>query len=144
MLPAQPNQSLIDGVRCLQAVATAGVPIGGRELARRLEMEPTRANRLLKTLAAQGFLHQDGDRKYQPGAGMHVLAAQSLHGSGMLQRALPVLARLRRRRPALIVALGVLWHDQVSYLYHADPQTPPHQGATLWNHVTGSVIFSHS
>ncbi len=50
-LNAQPNHSLIDGFNVLQALASIDEPIGGRKLARLLDLEPTRANRLLKTLA---------------------------------------------------------------------------------------------
>lgn len=121
-LPAQPNQSLIDGLAALQDLAGRGRPMGGRELARELGLEPTRVNRLLKTLAHLGMLEQTPDRKYHPGPGIHVLAAQSLFGSGLLRRALPHLESLHRH--GCIVALGVLWRDQVSYLYHAAPGMP--------------------
>ncbi len=116
---AQPNQSLIDGIATLQALATSEVPVGSRELARRLGFEPTRVNRLLKTLAYLGIAYQTGDRKYISGPGMHVLAAQSLFASGLIKRALPVLESLRRFN--YVVAMGVLWRDNVSYLYHAPP-----------------------
>lgn len=117
--PAQPNQSLLDGVRCLQHVAGARGPVGSRETARALGMEPTRANRLLKTLAAEGYLSQDAARKYRPGPGVHALAAQSLHASRLLQTALPHLRALRRE--GWLAALGVRWRTQVSYLYHGEP-----------------------
>ena len=125
MLPAQPNQSLIDGLACLQALASTEAPIGGRELARELGLEPTRVNRLLKTLAHLGLAEQGVGRKYQPGPGIHVLAAQAMFGSGLLRRAASVLEDLRRFR--LTVAMGVLWRDRVAYLYHAAPKTPPGQ-----------------
>ena len=118
MLPKQPNQSLIDGLTCLQALATAA-PTGVRELARELGMEPTRAHRLLKTLAHLGLAEQTGERKYRAGPGIHVLAATSLYASGLMRRALEPLETLGRR--GLIVALGVRWMDQVAYLYHAGP-----------------------
>jgi DNA-binding IclR family transcriptional regulator len=47
---------------------------------------------------------------------MHVLSAQSLFGSGLIRRALPVLESLHRY--GHVVVLGVLWRDQVCYLYH--------------------------
>lgn len=119
MLPAQPNESLIDGIACLQAVAVQGRPVGVRELARQLDLEPTRVNRLLMTLAHLGFTRQNGSRKYEPGPGMHVLFAQSLMGSGLLARSRPALERLHGS--GFAVALGVLWRDQVCYLYHARP-----------------------
>ncbi|RXR06336.1 IclR family transcriptional regulator [Pseudoxanthomonas composti] len=116
---AQPNQSLIDGIATLQALASSPEPIGCRELARQLDANPTRVNRLLKTLAYLGIARQTADRKYTPGPGMHVLAAQSLFASGLIRRALPVLEGLRRFGHT--VALGVLWNDSVSYLFHAPP-----------------------
>ena len=119
---AQPNQSLIDGIATLQALATSEGPIGGRELARRLGLEPTRVNRLLKTLASQGIAQQTKNRKYTSGPGMHVLAAQALFASGLIRTAIPVLETLKKKN--FTVAMGVLWRDNVSYLYHASPKTP--------------------
>jgi DNA-binding IclR family transcriptional regulator len=116
---AQPNQSLIDGIATLQALATSPEPVGCRELARRLDADPTKINRLLKTLAYLGIARQTANRKYTAGAGMHVLAAQSLFASGLINRALPILEGLRRFGHT--VALGVLWGDSVSYLFHAPP-----------------------
>ena len=118
-ISAQPNQSLIDGIATLQALATAPEPVGCRELARRLGIDPTKVNRLLKTLAYLGIARQTADRKYTAGAGMHVLAAQSLFASGLIRRALPALEGMRRFGHT--VALGVLWGDSVSYLFHAPP-----------------------
>jgi DNA-binding IclR family transcriptional regulator len=118
-LPAQPNQSLVDGLAVLQALASAGQPVGSRAMARQLGIEPTRANRLLKTLAALGVVRQAEDRRYEPGPGMHVLAAQAMFGSGLVQRAMGPMASLRQ--PRLAVALGVLWRMEVAYLIHAAP-----------------------
>lgn len=119
---AQPNQSLIDGITVLQALATSAEPVGCRELARRVDLETTRVNRLLKTLTYLGIARQTSDRKYRPGSGMTVLAAQSLFASGLLRRALPALEELRRFGHT--VAMGVLWRDNVSYLFHAPPNMP--------------------
>ena len=125
-LNAQPNKSLIDGIATLQALATSPDPVGGRELARRLNLDPVKVNRLLKTLAYLGIARQTADRKYTAGPGMHVLAAQSLFASGLIRNALPVLEGLRRFGHT--VALGVLWKDSVSYLFHAPPGIEASQG----------------
>lgn len=90
-------------------------------MGRRLGMEPTRVNRLLKTLAHIGIAQQTPSKQYVPGAAMHVLAAQAMHGSGLIRRALGPLESLRSHK--LAVALGVLWRDQVCYLYHAGPDS---------------------
>ena len=119
LLGAQPNQGLIDGIATLQALATSPEPVGCRELARRIGLDPTKVNRLLKTLTYLGIARQTANRKYTSGPGMHVLAAQSLFASGLIRRALPLLESLRRFGHT--VALGVLWNDNVSYLFHAPP-----------------------
>lgn len=116
---AQPNQSLIDGITVLQALAISNEPVGCREVARRVGLDTTRVNRLLKTLTYLGIARQTPNRKYRAGAGMTVLAAQSLFASGLLRRALPALEGLRRFGHT--VAMGVLWRDNVSYLFHAPP-----------------------
>ncbi len=122
MLPSQPNQALIDGLAVLQALAMSGEPVGSREMGRVLGIEPTRVNRLLRTLAHLGMASQTPDRKYVPGPAMHVLSAQSLFGSGLVRNAVGPLQALARFD--MVVALGVLWRDNVCYLYHAAPGMP--------------------
>jgi DNA-binding IclR family transcriptional regulator len=123
MFPAQPNQSLMHGIECLQAIAIADGPLGSREVARRLDLEHTKVNRLLGTLAALGFVTRTADRRYVPGPALHVLSAQSLSASGLLQASIPVLRR--GRLPDMVVALGVVWRDEVCYLVHAAPGVDP-------------------
>lgn len=125
MRPAQPNQSLIDGLAALQVLAARNRPIGSRELSRILDIEPTRANRLLKSLAYVGMAEQDSSRKYRPGPGIHVLAAQALHGSALLPRAVGPLDELLSL--GHMVALGVLWRTEVCYLYFSHAGDTPGQ-----------------
>lgn len=120
-LPAQPNASLISGLECLRALAGAERPVGSRELARLLGLEPTRANRLLGTLASMGLAEKTAARRYVPGPGLHVLAAISLRGSRLLTAALPHLEQLQKEVPDCAVALGSLWRRQVVYLFFAAP-----------------------
>ncbi len=121
-MPAQPNQSLINGISCLQTVVGAERPIGSREVARILNEEHTRVSRLLSTLASVGLLEQTPQRRYQPGPALHVLTAQSLRGSLLLTTALPHLKPLLNQ--GMTVALGVLWQKQVCFLFHSKPGQP--------------------
>ncbi len=136
-MPAQPNQSLADGIALLQRLCDHGQGIGSRELARQMDWEPTRANRLLGTLRDLGLAEQDGGRRYRPGPGIHLLAAQCLNGSGLLAAALPVLRKLRSRYG---VALGVLWQGRVCYLLHAARGRPIEEGLRR----TGTLPAEHS
>ncbi len=116
----QLNMSVIDGIETLQAVTSFDRPVGCRELARYLELDTTRVNRLLRTLAFAGFVRKTSDRKYTTGPAMHVLAAQSLFASQVISHAVKPLESLRLY--GMVVAMGVLWKDKVTYLYHALPE----------------------
>ena len=115
-LPAQKVNGLIDGIEVLQELAMAGEATSGKAIADRLDLNPVRVNRLLKTLDYLGLAHRDNSRRYSIGSAMHVLAAQSMAASGLLSKALPQLQELSKLNK--VVALGVLWKDQVCYLYH--------------------------
>lgn len=117
--PAQPNNSLINGIECLQRVVSASEAVGSREVARRMGLAHTRVNRLLGTLAHIGLLERDSDRKYRPGPALHALAAQSMMASRLLPSALPALQRLRT--DGYTVALGTLWEGKVCFLFHERP-----------------------
>lgn len=115
-LPAQKVNGLIDGIEVLQELAMAGEAVSGKAIADKLGINAVRANRLLKTLDYLGLAHRDSSRRYSVGSAMHVLAAQSMAASGLLSRALPQLQKLSKLNK--VVALGVLWKNQVCYLYH--------------------------
>ncbi len=116
---AQPNNSLINGLACLQHIVTRDEAVGVRELARELNLTPTRVSRLLATLAHLGLVAQTAKRKYKAGSAIHVLAAQSLHASPLLGLALPHLMKFRQ--DGFTVALGVLWERHICYLFHERP-----------------------
>lgn len=118
-MSSQPNQSLIDGIRCLQYLVSSDKAVGCRELARQMDMNSTRVNRLLMTMASIGLTIQDEHRRYLPGPGIHALAAQAIRGSSLFAQALPQLDAHAPRD--IVVALGVLWEDQVIYIWHSEP-----------------------
>jgi len=116
---SQLNQSLIDGIEVLQALAVNEKAFGSRELARYLDLDVNRTSRLLRTLAYLGLARQTHNKKYTTGPNMHALAAQSLFASHAISNAIGSLESLMHLE--LIVAYGVLWRDKVTYLYHALP-----------------------
>lgn len=126
IVPSQPNASVAGGVEILIVLSGAGEALSSGEVARRAEIQPVRANRLLKTLAMIGMVYQRADRKYEPGPGLHVLAAQALFGSGLLRAAMEPIRSLRSGRD--IVALGVLWRGNVAYQYHGRSDEPIEEG----------------
>ncbi|NLF30543.1 MAG: hypothetical protein GX591_06610 [Planctomycetes bacterium] len=112
--PAQPNQSIVDGLMLLQAAVGARQPVGCTQLAREFNLDVTRVNRILGTFAYLGMLKRTRSRKYIAGPGIHVLAAMSLHGSQLVQCAEPHMKALRASLKSDIY-VGVLWRARVTY-----------------------------
>ncbi|HKS33881.1 MAG TPA: IclR family transcriptional regulator [Enterobacteriaceae bacterium] len=145
-MSSQPNQSLIDGIRCLQYLVSSGRAIGCRELARLMGINTTRVNRLLMTMASIGLTMQDEQRRYLPGPGIHALAAQSIRGSALFSQALPLLERHAPKD--IVVAMGVLWEDQVIYIWHSAPGTQMSQALAgfhmlpAWQSVIGMALLA--
>lgn len=106
----------------LGQLANSAEPVSCLELSRELGLEKTKVNRILKTLSHMGMAYRTSSRRYAPGSGMHVLAAQSLSASGLFKVSLPHLESLDSL--CYLIALGVLWRDKVSYLFHHAPGTP--------------------
>ena len=123
MLPAQPNQSLIEGVRCLKTLSLSGKSLGAVEVSRLLKIESTKAHRLLKTLAHLGLAHQCGNRKFQAGPGLSVLAAQSLLNTPLWQTMREPLQELQSQIP-YEVKLGLSWEGAVFYFFRGEPEFP--------------------
>lgn len=62
------NQSLEKGLSILGLLKDSKEPLGVREIARRLDLSPAVAQRLLNTLATQSYVEQEvGGRRYQVG-----------------------------------------------------------------------------
>lgn len=116
--PVQPNQSVEWAIRCLLELTSANQPMTCKEMSERLGVERTKASRLLGTLAHLGMAERLGDLSYIPGSGIHVLSSMSLRSSGLLQHALPHIERMQRKWD-MSAALGVIWRDQVTFLYHS-------------------------
>jgi DNA-binding IclR family transcriptional regulator len=126
VLPSQPILGLIDGMEVLQLLASEGRAMSGVEISKELNIEKTKVNRILKTLAFLGFTTASNNRKYALGTAIHVLSAQLLHGSGLVKNALKYLIELTELN--VVVAMGVLWRDKVTYIYHWQPGYLPSEG----------------
>lgn len=119
--PAQINQSVRDSIECLQEIASLEQPIGSRELARRLNQNHTRINRIISTLSYMGLTDQTADHKYIAGTGLLVLASLSLRSFPVYRCAMPHLEELGKQT-GYQVALGLRWRTNVTYLYHGHTQ----------------------
>jgi DNA-binding IclR family transcriptional regulator len=121
LMPRQPNKSLIDGLKILQYVISFPDGIGVGSVAQELDINVIKVHRLLRTLAAGGYLRQIKGRKYAPGPAISVLAAQALQSTGFVKNVYPLLNDLHKET-GMLLAYGMLWNRQVTYLYHAKPE----------------------
>lgn len=112
----QKNKSITDALNVLMELSEVSSAVGSRELARRLNMEPTRVNRFLRTLNEAGFAAQDKRKRYYSGPGMEIMAARSINTAKLLRAGLPVIEKLGKC--SFQIALGVLHRNKVCYLYH--------------------------
>ena len=119
MTTSRPNNSIMNGLACLQALALGKRAVGCRALARDLELDPTVVNRVLGTLALLGLAERTPNRKYRPGPALHVLAVQSMRGSCLLPAVLPQMEAFLDDGYA--VSVGVLWRESICFLLHARP-----------------------
>ncbi|MGZ0654102.1 IclR family transcriptional regulator [Coraliomargarita sp. W4R72] len=120
LFPKQPNRGLIEGMRVLQHVMNNPEPSRVVDIARNLNLEQTRAHRLLRTLTALGYLRHIQGRRYIGGPAVPILASQAMHSSGFVQHVYPVLLDLLKQSK-LLVAYGLFWERTVTYLFHARP-----------------------
>ncbi|MEM2915595.1 MAG: hypothetical protein QXH91_09410 [Candidatus Bathyarchaeia archaeon] len=133
-IPQQPNYSVWAAIEILQFIVGVGRPVGCTEISQSLNLDLTRTNRLLKTLAAIEILQQNRRRQYLPGPGLHILTAFALRGSGLLQSAIPEIEKVIQtyHHP---IALGVLWRLSVCYLYYG------RENQTVYLSIAGHHLF---
>jgi len=118
-MSSQNNKSIMDGIRCLQEISKQNTPVGCRDLARTLGLDPARVNRLLMTFEEEGILIKTSKKKYLPGPGIYVLSAQCLHHSSLMNQVFRAIESLPEKKYTL--AFGFLWQTYITYLFHGVP-----------------------
>lgn len=135
---ANGNQSVARALSILNLLASRSEPVGVREIARRLELAPSIAQRLVKTLARSGFLEQTGTTlRYAIGyrafqVGNSFVAQSNLHTAVM-----PELEALADDQ--INGFLGVMWDATIVYL-----ATVQSSGPVAINHRPGAQTHLHS
>jgi DNA-binding IclR family transcriptional regulator len=87
--------SLERGLQVLEALRDSGMPIGVRDIARKLDLSAPAVQRLLNTLTERGYVERDGaTRRYRIGHGILTLARNVLYGDRLIRVAEPELATL--------------------------------------------------
>jgi DNA-binding IclR family transcriptional regulator len=136
--PANGNQSVARALAILNLLASRAEPLGVREIARQLKLAPSIAQRLIKTLARDGFLEQTGTTlRYAIGykafqVGNTFVAQTNLHSA-----VLPELYALADQQ--INAFLGVMRDASIVYL-----ATVQSSGPVAINHRPGAQTHLHS
>jgi len=117
------NQSVARALKILEFLAAAGAPQGVRDVARSLGIPSSIAQRLLATLAGQGFAEQDASRKYGIGLRAFAVGNTFVGGNALAREALDELQALAERH-RLNAYLGVLRNRSVVYLLACQSSGP--------------------
>jgi DNA-binding IclR family transcriptional regulator len=135
---ANGNQSVARALAILNLLASRSEPLGVREIARQLNLAPSIAQRLIKTLARNGFLEQTGTTlRYAIGyrafqVGNTFVAQTNVHSA-----VLPELYGLADEQ--INAFLGVMRDASIVYL-----ATVQSNGPVAINHRPGAQTHLHS
>lgn len=146
--PAARSLSLEKGLAVLDLLDAEDGLLGVREIARRLDMAPAVAQRLIATLLEHGYLAQDPQsRRYRLGYRAASLGARLLESDLLVASAMPELRRLADEH-LLNGFLGVLAQDRLLYVLSVQSSGPvairntPGMSASLHSTAMGKALLA--
>lgn len=135
---ASENQSVARAVAVLNLLAASNVPVGVRELARQLDVAPSIAQRLVRTLSKGGFIEQIPETsRYTIGYRTFLVGNAYIGQSSIHSVAMPELYALADQH--VNGFLGVLRDRAVVYLANVQSNGP-----IALTHRPGSQTYLHS
>ncbi|TWG97789.1 IclR family transcriptional regulator [Nocardioides sp. J9] len=141
----RPLQSLGRALGLLEQVADAGEPIGLSDLAAACGVPVSTAHRMVRSLVASGYLHQDPDRRYRLGPRLVALGGIALHPVGPALT--PWLQRLERSTgetasAATLCGDVVLYVAQVQSSHPMRTSTVPHHRTMAHCSAVGKAMLA--
>lgn len=148
--PTEPgNQSLVRGLRILEAYTSKKQSWGVRELGRELEINAATTYRLITALASRGYLQQNPEtQKYHLGPKIVQIAANYSTQNSLIEVSLRVFAKYEQQFPYNFY-IGVLNRDEVIYVAVHESRGPlkittePGQSVSLYGSALGKLLLAH-
>src|SRR5690625_2870852 len=113
--PGQRNQSVQRALQILRYLAQRGEAVGVREISRHFGYSPSIAQRLLSTMAEEGFVERTEDTgRYVIGHAAFQVGSAFISRSDLLSAAMPELRQLSEQ--GVTGFLGILRDDRVIYM----------------------------
>jgi DNA-binding IclR family transcriptional regulator len=136
--PGSENQSVARAIEVLNLLAASNVPLGVRELARQLDVAPSIAQRLVRTLSKGGFIEQTEETsRYAIGYRAFLVGNAYIGQSSIHSAAMPELYALADQH--ITGFIGVLRDRAVVYLANVQSNGP-----IALTHRPGSQTYLHS
>lgn len=143
------NQSLIRGLRILEAYTATKQNWGVRELGRELNINAATTYRLITTLASRGYLEQNPEtQKYHLGPKVVQLAANYATQNSLIEISLRIFAKYEKQFPYNFY-VGVMSSTDVIYVAVYESRGPlkittePGQSVSLYSSALGKLLLAH-
>lgn len=143
------NQSLIRGLKILEAYTSKKQSWGVRELGRELDINAATTYRLISALASRGYLEQNPEtQKYHLGPKVVQLAANYSMQNSLIEVGLRVFARYEQQFPYNFY-IGVMSTDEVIYVAVHESRGPlkittePGQSVSIYGSALGKVLLAN-
>ncbi|RJF69394.1 IclR family transcriptional regulator [Rhodopseudomonas palustris] len=148
--PSEPgNQSLLRGLRILEAYTSDKQAWGVRELGRELEINAATTYRLISALASRGYLEQNPEtQKYHLGPKVVQLAASYSVRNSLIEVGLRVFAKYEQKFPYNFY-IGVMSHHEVIYVAVHESRGPlkittePGQSVSIYGSALGKLLLAN-
>lgn len=148
--PSEPgNQSLLRGLKILEAYTSKKQSWGVRELGRELDINAATTYRLISALASRGYLEQNAEtQKYHLGPKVVQLAANYSMQNSLIEIGLRVFAKYEQQFPYNFY-IGVMSNDEVIYVAVHESRGPlkimtePGQSVSIYASALGKLLLAN-
>lgn len=143
------NQSLVRGLKILEAYTSKKQSWGVRELGRELEINAATTYRLIAALASRGYLEQNQEtQKYHLGPKVVQLAANYSTQNSLIEIGLRIFAKYEQQFPYNFY-IGVMSADEVIYVAVHESRGPlkittePGQSVSIYGSALGKILLAN-
>ncbi|MCK6471882.1 MAG: helix-turn-helix domain-containing protein [Planctomycetes bacterium] len=108
-------KALTHGLAILRILVQASGPLTSTEIAARMGLHQSSASRILKALAAGGYVKKPDYHSFAPDYGVLALGGRALQQFPLTCKPRAAMIALAERANGLAVSLGTLWRGQMLY-----------------------------
>lgn len=113
------SKALTHGLAILRVLVEAPGPMTATEIARRVGLHQSSASRILKTLAAAGYVRKPGYHSFGVDFGILTLGGSAIRQFPLVEKPRSAVRALAEKSSGLMVSLAALWHGEVIYFLRA-------------------------